>query len=242
MPRSIEVSLSPALYPFRTTTGRHITIVIDILRFTTSLVSAFDHGVKAVIPVATPEEAESLKNKGYPVAAERDGLRLPFADYGNSAADFDNPDIKGKTLAYSTTNGTVAMNLASPNGPVAAAAFSNLKAVAAWVSAQELNTVILCSGWKNLFSIEDTLCAGAIAELLSSAGGYTINCDAAQMSVNLWSMAKADLKAHLMHTSHYKRLIKLGVDPLPDYTVQLSISGAVPVLSEGLIINNSPDL
>lgn len=241
MPPTIEVSLSPALFPYRTTTGRHITVVIDILRFTTSLISAFDHGVKAVIPVSTPEEAESLKKKGYPVAAERDGLRLPFADYGNSAADFDTPDIKGKTLVYSTTNGTVAMKLASPNGPVAAAAFTNLEAVTTWVSARKMNTVILCSGWKNLFSIEDTLCAGAIASLLSSREGYTIECDAAQMSVNLWTQAKANLKSHLMRTSHYERLIKLGVDPLPDYTVQLCISGAVPVLSEGLIINNSKD-
>ncbi|MBK6346138.1 MAG: 2-phosphosulfolactate phosphatase [Bacteroidales bacterium] len=237
MTHTVEVSLSPALYPFRTTTGRHITIVIDILRFTTSLISAFDHGVRAVIPVATPEEAETLKLQGYPVAAERDGLRLPFADYGNSATDFNTPEIYGKTLVYSTTNGTIAMKMASENGPVAAAAFSNINAVVSWVAAQQMNVVILCSGWKNLISIEDTICAGAIAELLIQQENFTSDCDSASISADLWSHTKADLRKHLTETSHYKRLIKLGIDPLPDYTVQLSISSVVPVLSGGIILN-----
>lgn len=235
MTPTLEVSLSPVLYPFRTTTGRHITIVIDVLRFTTSVISAFDHGVKAVIPVATLEEAETFKLQGYRVAAERDGLRLPFADYGNSAADFNTPEIAGKILVYSTTNGTTAMNKAAENGPVVAASFNNMIAVVNWVARQNMNVVILCSGWKNLFSTEDTLCAGAIAELLTEQENYTCNCDAAGISIDLWSKARRDLKRHLMETSHFKRLVKLGVDPLPDHTVQLSISSSVPVLSEGMI-------
>ena len=80
MAQSLEVILSPALYPYRSTGGKHISVVIDILRFTTSLVSAFENGVDAVIPVSSLNEAENLKKQGYPVAAEREGLRLPFAD------------------------------------------------------------------------------------------------------------------------------------------------------------------
>lgn len=237
MAQSLEVILSPALYPYRSTGGKHISVVIDILRFTTSLVSAFENGVDAVIPVSSLNEAENLKKQGYPVAAEHEGLRLPFADYGNSAADFRTPVIKGKTLAYSTTNGTVAMNMASENGPVVAAAFANLPAVSEWLNIQNENVVILCSGWKNLFSIEDTLCAGALTSLLLQSGRYQKTGDEINMSISIWETNKDNLIESLINTSHYKRLIGLGVDPLPDYTVQIGISNVVPVFKDGVIEN-----
>lgn len=237
MAQSLEVILSPALYPYRSTGGKHISVVIDILRFTTSLVSAFENGVDAVIPVSSLNEAENLKKQGYPVAAEREGLRLPFADYGNSAADFRTPVIKGKTLAYSTTNGTVAMNMASENGPVVAAAFANLPAVAEWLNIQNENVVILCSGWKNLFSIEDTLCAGALTSLLMHSGKYQKTGDEADLSISIWETNKDNLIESLINTSHYKRLIGLGVDPLPEYTVQIGTSRVIPVFENGVIEN-----
>lgn len=235
MPCSIEVILSPALYPYRTTTAGHITVVIDVLRFTTSLISAFDNNVQSVIPVASSEEAEMMKRKGFPVAAELDGLRLPFADYGNSAADFRTPEIKGKILVYSTTNGTIAMKLASENGPVAAAAFTNLPVVAEWLKKLNENVVILCSGWKNLFSTEDTLCAGALVEMLIANEKFKSNCDSAAMALQLWQDAKNNLKNAVMKTSHYQRLLGLGVDPMPDYTLNVGVSEALPVFKKGLI-------
>jgi len=237
MPKTLEVILSPALYPYHSTQGRHISVVIDILRFTTSLVSAFENGVDAVIPVSSLNEAENLKKQGFPVAAEREGLRLPFADYGNSAADFRTPVIKGKTLAYSTTNGTVAMTMASANGPVVAAAFANLPAVAEWLNIQNENVVILCSGWKNLFSFEDTLCAGALTSLLLQSGKYQKTGDETDLSISIWETNKDNLIESLINTSHYKRLIGLGVDPLPEYTVQIGTSSVIPVFENGVIEN-----
>lgn len=242
MPLSLEVSLSPALYPFRVTTGRHITVVIDVLRFTTSLISAFDNKVKAVIPVSSLSEAEMLKLQGYPVAAERDGLRLPFADYGNSASDFNTPAIKDKTLVYSTTNGTVAMKLAAENGPVIAAAFTNLPAVAEWLMIQQENIVILCSGWKNLMSIEDTLCAGALLELLAKQNIFAKQCDSAAMVSEYWKSAKHNPAEIIANASHYKRLLGLGVDPMLSYSLKIGSSRALPVFRNDLItdINSEP--
>lgn len=233
----LEICLSPALYPYRNLSGQHITVVIDILRFTTSLIAAFDNGVPAVIPVATADEAEQLHKKGYPVAAEREGLKLPFADYGNSAADFRTPDIRGKTLVYSTTNGSGAITMAAGNGPVAAAAFSNLPALSEWLNNQNENILILCSGWKNLFSTEDTLCAGALAEMLLENGAWTVTGDEPALAVALWNHHKHNLKDALINTSHYQRLLGLGVDPLPDYTVKIGISEVIPVFESGIIKN-----
>lgn len=232
---TLEVCLSPSLYPYRHTNGPQICVVIDILRFTTSLVSAFDEGVKEVIPVSTPGEAESMKQNGFLVAAEREGLKLPFADFGNSARDFRTPAVKGKTIVYSTTNGTVAMNMAAADGPVVAAAFTNSAAVAAWLTEQKQNVVILCSGWKNLLSTEDSLCAGFLAEKVLVSQAFTPIGDEAHIAIKLWHSAKNKLKENLMQTSHYQRLLRLGVDPLPEYTIQTGISGAVPVFKNGRI-------
>ena len=235
MANSLEISFSPALYPQRITREEHITVVIDVLRFTTSLISAFENGVKAVIPVSSLKEAEKLRNQGYPVAAERGGLRLPFADYGNSAADFRIPEIVGQTLVYSTTNGTVAMDAASADGPVVAAAFTTLIAVAEWLISQNQPVVILCSGWKNLLSNEDALCAGALVELLNQTDHFIKQGDEVDAALTLWKTSKHRIKAALMEGTHYHRLIGLGVDPLPDYTVQIGVSMVVPVFRDGVI-------
>lgn len=237
MQPTLEIILSPAVYPYRATEGNHITVVIDVLRFTTSLISVFENGAKSVIPVSSPDEAEILKKQGFMVAAERDGLRLPFADFGNSAEDFKTPAVKGQTLIYSTTNGTLAMNMAAENGLVVAAAFTNLTAVTGWLTDKQENLIIICSGWKNLLSLEDTLCAGALAELLIESGNFRKKGDEADLALSLWKNKRDTLKEALMETSHYKRLIGLGVDPLPDHTVKLGISRVVPVFESGKITN-----
>jgi len=237
MNRSIEVCLSPALYPFRHTIGPHCTLVVDILRFTTALVAAFDQGAAEVLPAATLEEASQLKQKGFAVAAERDGKRLPFADYGNSPAGFSQASIAGTTLVYSTTNGTVAMHTASPDGPVAAACFNNFSAVCQWALQQRTAVVILCSGWKNLLSAEDTVCAGAIAAELLKSGLFYPQGDEAMTAVQLWKTAKDQLEQFITETSHYQRLLKLGINPLPTFTAAIDSSASVPVF-DGKSIKN----
>lgn len=235
MSHSIEVCFSPALFPFRKTEGKQVIVVIDVLRFTTALIAAFDNGVCAVIPVGTLEEARALKQQGYLVAAERDGLMLDFADLGNSVTDFLNPGIKGKTIVYSTTNGTTAMVMAAESGTVAVAAFANLWALSEWLYAQDANIVILCSGWKNLFSIEDTLCAGALADQLTENYKLTTTCDSAIAAMDYWRLAKNDLEAYVLKASHHQRLLNLGVDPMLTYTLKTGISSAVPVFENGRI-------
>lgn len=236
MQKTLEIVLSPSLYPTRSTQGKCITVVVDVLRYTSSLVAAFGFGVKAVIPASSPEEALAWKQKGYPVAGESDGIKLPFADYGNSANDFDTPAIAGQTLVYTSTNGTVAMNLAAGQGRVAALAFSNLNAVADWVTGQHEQVIILCSGWKNQVSFEDTLCAGALASILLDSKGFSKEGDACSMASDLWLRNKEQLKAAIMQSSHYKRLLLLGVDPFIDKIIQVDTNPVVPVFYNGLIL------
>ena len=123
--KSIEVILSPALFEYRTTLKDCIVVVIDVLRATTAFCAAFDSGVETVIPVSGLDELLDLKNKGFLTAAERDGNKVDFADFGNSPVVFLKSKLAGKSLAYSTTNGTQAVEMAKSSGNITVAAFSN---------------------------------------------------------------------------------------------------------------------
>ena len=90
-----------------------IVVIIDILRATSAICTAFDNGASSIIPVADIPEARNYKDRGYLVAAERDGFVLDFADFGNSPFNFTREKVAGKTIVYSTTNGTGIIKLAS---------------------------------------------------------------------------------------------------------------------------------
>ncbi len=144
-------------------------VIIDILRATSAICTAFENGAASIIPVATIEEARIYKSKGYLVAAERDGYVLDFADFGNSPFNFTREKVAGKTIVYSTTNGTGIINQASNAGNIVIGSFLNLSSLVRWISDRDKNVILFCAGWKNRFNLEDTLCAGAIAE---QAVGY----------------------------------------------------------------------
>ena len=102
--------------------------------------------------------------------SEKDGVQLDFADFGNSAFSFTRDAIGGKTLVYCTTNGTRALEMAKSASSIAIGAFINISAVTEWLAGQQKNVVILCSGWKNKFCLEDTLFAGALTRETAGHG------------------------------------------------------------------------
>lgn len=228
--RSLEVCLSPVLFPFRKARNGALVAVVDILRATTSMVTAFDFGVEHLIPLSGTGEARQFKNRGFLVAAEQDGLKPDFADFGNGAFAFMTPQIKGKTIGYSTTNGTKAIKAAMDgNNTIVIGAFINFDSLIKKIQNSKQDVVVLCSGWKNDFCMEDTAFAGALAEVLLSDGTFIPSGDAVMMSVDMWKQAKDNLTAFLNRTSHMQRLKMLGQDDVLDYTISFNKVGALPV-------------
>lgn len=233
--KSIEVCFSPKLFGNIQTTSNFVTVVVDILRATTSICAALACGAKSVIPVSSLNEAEAFKQKGFVVAAERDGLRLDFADFGNSAFDFMKNDVSGLDIVFSTTNGTVAMEMAKSSEAIVLGAFINLSALADFLIKTDKNIVILCSGWKNMFCLEDSIFAGALIEKLTESQKFDIQCDSALASLDLWKTAKPDLFGYIQKAAHRKRLKMLGVDDVLEYCFTLDTVDTVPVLKDGRI-------
>jgi len=234
---SVEVCLSPRLFPDILTRENYIVVLVDILRATTSICAAFSFGVLRIIPVATVEEAKNLKQMGYLVASELEGKKLDFADFGNSAFNFTPETIGGKPLVYCTTNGTKALEIAKPAKKIAIGSFINLSALTSWLGIQEKNIVILCSGWKNKFCLEDTLFAGALTIKLLENPIFETRCDAAHAAMDLWHIAEKDPLGYIEKAAHRHRLRKLGLDDVIPFSFRLDLTDVVPVYEGNEIVN-----
>src|SRR4030042_735213 len=130
--RKLETCFSPALYEPEQHAGS-IVVIIDILRATSAICTAFANGAASIIPVAEVNEAREYKKQGYLVAAERDGYVLDFADFGNSPFNFTRDKVEGKTIVYSTTNGTGIINMASSASSIVIGSFLNISALTEWI-------------------------------------------------------------------------------------------------------------
>lgn len=227
----LEVCLSPAIYD-KHADNDNLVVIVDILRATSSICAAIHNGVQSIIPVATVEEARVLKAKGYMVASERDGYVLDFADFGNSPFNFTPEKVKGKEIVYSTTNGTRCIHMASHSKAVVIASFLNISAVAQWLIEQNAPVLIFCASWKDRFSLEDTVFAGALAEKLLQSGNFESNCDAVTASVDLWTLAQDDLLKYIEKSAQKGRLASKGLDDCIEYCLTADQTSVVPLFKD----------
>lgn len=217
-----------------------IVVVVDILRATSSICAAFANGVKEVIPVATVEDAKAMKKKGFLLAAERDGFVLDFADFGNSPFNFTRDKVEGRTVAYSTTNGTGMVHMAAGSHAVVIGSYLNITSLCEWLFRQDRKVLIVCAGWKQRFSLEDAVCAGAIADRLITRGGFTTICDSVHAALDLWIMARRDLRGYIEKAAQRSRLRDKGLDDCIDFCHSFDATDVIPVLHEGKIVPLRP--
>ena len=175
----IDAILSPAELP--ALAGRDLRdttcVVFDVLRATSTFVTALHNGAKAVIPVAEISEALALRQKqpGILLGGERDGVRIRAGqtggidfDLGNSPREYTPEKVRGKTIVSTTTNGTRALRAGAGAQMVLAASFLNLTATAQFIrQLQPAQIVLVCAGTRENIATEDVLAAGALCELLS---------------------------------------------------------------------------
>ena len=234
--RDLETCFSPALYEPERHAGA-IVVVIDILRATSAMCTAFENGAESIIPVATVSEAKKYKEKGYLVAAERDGYVLDFADFGNSPFNFTPEKVAGRTIVYSTTNGTGIIKIASSAGFIIIGSFLNISALTSWISKQERPVVLFCAGWKNRFNLEDTICAGAIAEKLMSTSLYSTICDSTHAALDLWSLAKKDIPGYVEKVAQRSRLRDKKLDDCIPFCLTMDYTTKIPIIRDGILVS-----
>ncbi len=174
----IDAILSPAELP--ALAGRDLRdtacVVFDVLRATSTFVTALHHGAKAVIPVAEISEALALRQKlpGVLLGGERDGVKIRASqtgggdfDLGNSPREYTPEIVCGKTIVSTTTNGTRALRACARAQTVLATSFLNLTATAQFIrQLQPRQILLVCAGTRENVADEDVLAAGALCEIL----------------------------------------------------------------------------
>ena len=231
----VEVCFSPALFP-EFMDNEAIVVVVDILRATSAICTAFMNGVKRIIPVGTLDEAKTYKDQGYMVAAERDGIVLDFADFGNSPYNFTSERVRGKEIVYSTTNGTSSIMMAKESYRVLIGAYLNISALADYILSEKRDLVVLCAGWKNKFNLEDTLFAGALCEKVLQGNGHHTICDSTKASVDLWNLARTNLMGYIEKAAQRHRLKKNQLDDVLDYCHTPDQTAIIPALKGSAIV------
>ena len=232
--RNLELCLSPALYN-RFENKEAIVVIIDVLRASSAICTAFSNGAVSIIPVAEISRAKEYKKQGYLVAAERDGFVLDFADFGNSPFNFTREKVNGKTIVYSTTNCTRIIELASSSYKTVIGTFINISVLSDWLLHQERDVILLCAGWKDKVNIEDTICAGAFAENLLKDSVFSTICDSAKVALDLWKIACTDPLNYVEKAAQRSRLRDKGLDDCIEFCMTQDLSRSIPVMQNGML-------
>lgn len=230
--KTIDVCLSPDLMHLYQVQDRTV-VVVDILRATSCMTTAFAHGIESITPFANLEDCLAMKEKDYFTAGERDGKKVDGFDLGNSPFEYMDEKLKGKKIAFTTTNGTVAIAKSVEAKEIIMGSFLNLSAVTSYLLRGKNNVLIVCAGWKGKVNLEDTLFAGAVVDLLKD--NIEPDCDAPLAAQHLYTLAKHDLDAFLKNSSHVKRLAKLNIHKDIRFCLTLDQYTVVPVLRNGVL-------
>jgi 2-phosphosulfolactate phosphatase len=202
------------------------------------MVTAFAHGIEKIMPVSSLDDCRGQQQPGFLTAAEREGRKAEGFDLGNSPFSYMAPEIKGKTLVMTTTNGTHAIRLSMAADRVVAGAFLNLKSIAAFVEAEQKDVLVVCAGWKGNFNLEDTLFAGGLADRLADT--FTFANDAALAARHLYRLAQGNMGSFLAASSHVQRLKNLDIIKDIEFCLQEDLYDVVPVLTGECLVAFQP--
>lgn len=214
-----------------------VFVVVDVLRATSTIVTAFMHGCRSIVPVREVDEAFHLASgTDALIGGERGGLRVDGFDLGNSPREYSAERVDGRVIILTTTNGSRAFR-SLPDGAVGlVACFLNLQAVAAFCLKEARDVVIVSSGGEGKFSLEDTACGGGIVhrirEGLRNPSDVT---DAAWASEILYRHFQGDLVGMFRATVHGRQLVEIGLEEDLAYCAQVDLTDIVPLYRNGKI-------
>lgn len=231
--RTIDVCLTPDLMHLYNVQDRTV-VVVDILRATSCMTTALAHGIKSIIPVASLEEALALKSDDVYTAGERDGKKVDGFDFGNSPFEYMQEQLRGKSIAFTTTNGTQAIVKSLGAREIIVGSFLNLRSVLSYLKNGSNNVLVVCAGWKGKFNLEDTFFAGALVDGLHDL--LEPECDAPLAAMQLYRSAKHDLNGSLKDSSHVRRLARLGIHKDIAFCVTPDQYDILPVLKDGALV------
>ncbi|MGG6294170.1 2-phosphosulfolactate phosphatase family protein [Leptolyngbya sp. AN02str] len=227
-------------------------IAIDVLRATSTMATALSVGAEAVQVFSDLNELMKVSEAWEPQkrlrAGERGGSKVDGFDFGNSPLDCTEDAVAGRRLFISTTNGTRALTAIQSASTVLAGALINRQAVVQYLLAHKPETIwIVGSGWEGAYSLEDTVCAGAIIYQLQKALGVSMGDlagnDEAIAATALFSEWQDQLLDLLKSATHGQRLLRLNCTEDLAYCSKLDILDTLPIQREpGVLVKNQSSI
>lgn len=216
-------------------------IAVDVLRATTTIATALAARAEAVQVFSSIDDLMQVSEQWLPEkrlrAGERGGAKVPGCDLGNSPLDCIPEVVEGRRLFISTTNGTRCLERIQAAETVLTAALINRAAVVEYLLHHRPEIVwIVGSGWEGSFSLEDTVCAGAIVHQLATrlaGNGHPLEAlagnDEVFGAVALYSQWQNNLLELMHHASHGQRLLRLDCHDDLKYCAQTDILDVLPI-------------
>ena len=238
----------PDLVPPEELSGGTV-VVIDVLRASTTISQALAAGVRAVIPALEVDEARRIAAVLPPgealLGGEREGLPIAGFDLGNSPSEFRPETVGGRTVVFTTTNGTRAMNRCRAAARVLIGAFVNLSAVCETIEKSGATSLapihLLCAGTRGRITREDVLFAGAVIDRLLADGAVDemAQNDQARIARAAWRdavggespISAARLAAELRNTQGGRNLKAIHLERDIDDVARLDSLRVVPELN-----------
>ncbi len=215
-------------------------VVIDVLRASTTIVTALANGAREVIPVASVESAvkisSNLAGEVVLLGGEQNGKMIEGFNLGNSPQEYTEDVVKNKYIIFNTTNGSQAMVKSKYAKNLVIGCFVNVSKIVEFIKETGGDFTIICAGSNGVFCLEDTVCAGMIIGKLQQDGGPDLAItDAALAAEMLYKSFGKNILSMLKKTEHGKYLIELGFGDDLKICAGVDVCQVLPFLSENVL-------
>jgi 2-phosphosulfolactate phosphatase len=214
-------------------------VVLDVLRASSTITVALNNGAREIIPVASIESAVKISGSLFGEVTlrggERNGKIIEGFNLGNSPLEYSEAAVKGKSIIYCTTNGSVAMAKSRYARMLIVGSFLNLTTMVNYIREEKKDFLFICAGRLNsigYFSLEDAVCAGMMIQKLMKDESLELNLsDSAKAAHALYKSFGRSILKMLKTSEHGKYLSEIGfaddlkicaaVDSVPVLPVQI---------------------
>lgn len=255
MPRQLFVSLLPSLLDASRLAGGS-AVVIDVLRASTTVCAALHAGASRVVPFASVDDARRFADRlvqasggrqpsehGPLLGGERQGVKIDGFDLGNSPLEYTKDKVAGRTVVFTTTNGTRALLAAGSADRIYMGCFANLDPLCDRLANNPGDVHLICAGTDGQVTLEDVVAAGEIATALEQrVTTLALGNDEAVIAITLARTAAGDgarLQSLQMGLGG-RNLVELGYDADIEFCAKIGSAPVVPVFREGALVLDAP--
>jgi len=237
--KNLEVVFTPEEIKNRRLTDKLI-VVVDVLRASSTIVTALSNGCIGFVPIFSPEQArkkaKQFTREKVLLGGERKGKKIKGFNLGNSPREYQREIVKGKMIIFSTTNGIKTLEMVKDASRIIIGSFLNLQACSNYCSNFPGDVILVCAGREGCFSLEDSVCAGMLINSLRDIFSHnTWEMDSNITAQLLYEKFGNNILKLLQKCYHGRYLESIGLREDLGFCSQTNLFSIVPVFKDGII-------